>query len=1116
MIKLFHKISNLLPLLIFPLLLVYSNKTMGKWDNIERQKHKITIIASRIPLEELFKKIKSQTGFSVYNDFLTTRLDEKQKISVNFSKKSISEVMSFILSDKKDLTFIIVGNRIIIIKDNLSNEKISPKIHSDTTSSLVNINGKVVDDNGNPIPGATVKIKTGNLGTVTSDDGTFLLRSIEKGTIIVASSIGFESRDFIASDQKTVVKLNPYVNLLDEKLIIAYGSTTKRLSTGNVGSVKANDIATQPVGSPLMAIQGRVPGIVIQQSSGLPGSGFTVRIQGQNSYSQGNDPLYVIDGVPYISQLLPTYNTISGNSGIGGVTGNPLNYINPSDIESIEILKDADATAIYGSRAANGAVLITTKKGRSGEIRTDIRLQAGWSEVAKKLDLLDTKEYLIMRHEALKNDHISTPSSFDFDLNGTWDTTKSIDWQKKLIGKSAQYTDAQISVSGGNPLVQYLVGVGYHKENTVFPGDFSDTKGSVHFNINSNSSNQKFKLQLTGTYLYNNNNLPRTDPTLAALNLAPVAPEPYNPDGSLNWAPNASGATTFFSNPLAPLNQSSNNKTNNLTSNIVLGYEIIPGMTIKSTFGYNNLENYEISKIPLSNLSPESAQFSTRSTVFISNKINSWIVEPQVTFNYKISKGKFDAFIGTSITQQNSSQSNIVAGGFSNDLIMEDLTSAPSYYGTSINAVYKYTAIYGRATYNWQDEYILNLNARRDGSSRFGSENQFHNFGSIGVAWIFSQQAFAQKVLPFLSFGKIRTSFGTTGNDQIGDYLFLDLYRTQSVSGPAYQNLLGLTPSQLTNPYLQWEETRKFQVGLELGLIRDKVIVTGNYNLNRSSNQLVNSPLPIITGFGSVVRNFPAVIQNTGWEFTVNSTNLKLKNFIWTSSFNLTIPKNQLKSYYGVDKSTSLYIGKPISTLLLFHSAGVNDSTGVYQFTDSKGNLTTAPLDPDDRIIILNQDPKFYGGFQNNFSYKGFSLGIFFQFTKQIALDNISYGISTYPGFFYSGRGNQVSAVMNRWQKIGDNATHASFSTRSRQNQLQVLNSDAAWVDASYIRLKNISISWQIPDLWKKAMRINNLRFFANAQNLLTFTRYKGLDPESKSTGLPPLRTISVGAQVTF
>ncbi|HEX4849953.1 MAG TPA: TonB-dependent receptor plug domain-containing protein, partial [Puia sp.] len=352
------------------------------------------------------------------------------------------------------------------------------------------------------------------------------------------------------------------VSAIDEVQVIAYGTTTKRFNIGNVATVKAADIEKQPVQNPLLALQGRVPGVVVTQMTGINGGAVKVRIQGQNSFrADGLDPLIVIDGVPY-----PATTTSYMEYVVQG--GSPLNYINPSDIESISVLKDADATAIYGSRAANGAILITTKKGKTGKPKLFVDVQQGWGKVTRHVDMMNTRQYLDMRYEAYKNDGIDlaaqSVSSKNYDLK-FWDTTRYTDWQKELIGGAAQYTNINAGVSGGSANVQYLVSATYNRQTTVFPGNFSDKVGGLHFSLNGSSPNQRLRIQLSGSYQYNQNGLPGNDLTQSAVLLEPDAPKLYNEDGSLNWAQTASGRSTWTN----PLVNSLYTEFSNTTSNLV-------------------------------------------------------------------------------------------------------------------------------------------------------------------------------------------------------------------------------------------------------------------------------------------------------------------------------------------------------------------------------------------------------------------------------------------------------------------------------------------------------------------------------------------------------------------
>ncbi len=668
-------------------------------------------------------------------------------------------------------------------------------MESDTTTFNKQVTGKVVSADGIPLIGATVIVKNTNTGATTDAEGNFSIPISKPNTTILVRSVGFESRELVVKGKTLLVTLNMAVQSIEETVIKGYYSTTQRLNTGNVATVTGKEIGLQPVSNPLAALQGRVPGLFITQTTGVPGGAFNITIRGINSINNGIAPFFVVDGVPYTSQLLPNNagNILQPSVRNSLQGGNPLSFINPADIESITILKDADATSIYGSRAANGVILITTKKGKPGRTTVNFKVSSGISEVAKLPSMLNLKDYLQMRRQAFQNDGVTPTKSNAPDLL-LWDTTKTTDWGKKLIGSRAQFTNISSTVSGGSELIQYLIGGTYHKETTVFPGNFADRKGSIHFNLNTISANKKMTINLSGSYLIDDNKLPISDLT-RFINLPPNAPEPFNTDGTLNWA----NGTWPGNNPYAVTLQTYKSQTNNLVSNILLGYQILPGLQLKSNFGYSNMQIDEITTTPIRAQNPSGTPKTGNST-FTNNNVKSWIAEPQLNYQLNLGSGKVDALIGATF-QQNTSRGLIEsATGYTSDALLENIQAGANRNIMSFaNTLYKYSAIFGRVSYNLKDRYIINMTARRDGSSRFGENNKFHNFGSLGVAWVFSEEELLKRKVPLLSFGKIRASFGTTGSDQIGDYRFYDLFSTNFYT---YQGVVGLTPASLFQPEL--------------------------------------------------------------------------------------------------------------------------------------------------------------------------------------------------------------------------------------------------------------------------------------------------------------------------
>jgi TonB-dependent starch-binding outer membrane protein SusC len=1078
----------------------------------------VTISVKDAPLFSVLKAIEKQTGFTF---IVNSKLLQKAKpVSVTANNLPLQQVLDICFKEQP-LTYRIIDKVISVFVKEVRSDKTS---FTGPLPGVIDVSGKVMDESGSPLAGANVVEKGKQHGTTTNTDGVFVLKSVDENGSLEISYIGYQTLTVPINKRTTIaVAIRQSEASLQEVVINkGYYTETKRFSTGNVGIVAAKEIQNSPVNNPLLAIAGRVPGITVTQTTGLPGAGIVVQIQGMNSMRNLNYPLYVIDGVPYFSQNPGT--TIGGSLGNGilgksdpilGSQGNPLSYLNISDIESIEVLKDADATAIYGSRASNGAILITTKKGRAGQMKFDLNIQQGWGKVGHFLDLLSTKEYLEMRNEGKKNDN-DPIGSRDYDLNGLWDTTRNTNWQDVLIGGTAKYSQYNASMSGGSAQIQYLFGGTYHRETTVFPGDFSYRSGSVHFSLNAASVNQRLKFQLSSNYMVNKSNLPGLDFTQYIF-LAPVAPALYNNDGTLNWMPRSNG-TSSWTNPFSPLYNLYESKTTSLISNAVLRYEILPRLEIKTNFGYTTLGSNEFTGNLINSIRPESRATYERNAAFSDNNAKSWIVEPQINYSVNFLKGKVNVLLGGSIQQQENQGTQILASGQPNDQSLKSISTATNLilFGEEMFN-YKYTGYFSRLNYNWQDKYILNVTGRRDGSSRYGSRNMFHNFGSIGLAWIFTQEPLIQKALPFLNFGKLRGSYGTTGNDQIGDYKYLSLYNVTTPENP-YQGITSLAPSGLTNPYIQWEETKKIQSGLDLGFLKDRINISVTYTRNRSSNQILSYNLPSITGFQGIVSNLPALLQNSSWEFSLNSKNIHSQHFNWSTYFNVTIPQNKLVKFPDLETSSyrSQYIiGKPIGILKMHQFYGVDQTTGQYYINDRNGKPTLSPSDSD-LTKVASPFPKLYGGFQNTFQFYGFELDFLVQFVKQKGVDFLDQGTAfgLVPGVFSSGKGNQTRRVLGRWQKPGDKTDVERYSSKY---SVWGYAGDLSYRDVSFIRLKNVSISYQLKSKWLNKGMVRNCKIYLNAQNVFTITNYHGLDPENTNVlALPPLRVVTAGLQIGF
>lgn len=1079
---------------------------------------KLTFSKKGATLEQIFTEIKKQTGYNVV--YSSKQLDDSKTLDVNFKNTALKDVLE-LLEKKQGIEYSL---------DDL-NISIKPKEPS-FLERLVNrwnridVNGKVVDENGRPIIGATIQSKTTNRSTISDAGGNFILKDIEDGSVLIISVIGYEKKEVSAKKSLGIIRMVVTTNPLDEVRVVAYGATSNRLTVGNSGGIKATEIEKHPVQNVLAALQGQVAGIDIQQRSGVPGAGFRVTIQGRNSIQSGGDPLYVVDGIPYIAQLssLGLNEGITGSSdagvGVSGAPGNPLNYLDPSQIESIEVLKDASATSIYGSRGANGVILITTKKGKPGATKVDADIRQGWATVANRVNLLNTQQYIAMRKEAFKNNNIALTASNAYDILGLygWDISRTVDWQDKLLGGTAHDFAPQLNISGGTAKTQYLIGFGYRRHTTVTSGDFSDKRGSLNLNLSTASSDDRFRLQANINSMVDNNQLQVEDLVTAALRLPPTAPEIYNPDGSLNWAYDAGGNTTWPSgNPLAVLERRYRNRATNIISSLGLTYQLLRGLDLRLKSGYNYFQNTEVQTSPNTYYDPNVWIYVTRSAQYADANISSFNIEPQLAYDRKLGPGFFSGLLGYTIYQESREANKFTGRGHNSDALLFDKRSALTMTvdGTE-NSVYKYDAIFGRFNYRIKDRYLLELSGRRDGSSRFGPESRYHLFYSIGGGWIFSEEDLIKNSLPFLSFGKIKVSYGTTGNDQVGNYSFLDLYVPNTGVVP-YQSTTSFTVNQLYNPYLHWELTKKFNLGLDLAFVKEKVLLSVNYIRNTSSDLIFDYGVPSTVGFGVIKTNLNAEIANKSWEFSVQAKLLDT-DFKWSLNANWTLPSSKLLRFEGLETSSlsSTYsIGQPVGAVFNLHFLGLNPLTGRPVYQDVNGNPTENPVLNLDGVKIAGQTLGF-GGLSNSFSYKGLQLSFQLRVVNRYTTEYIALPSLGNPGRL--GINQPVTVLDSRWQKPGDQAAIPAFVTTLSSYQSTLASSDMGRVNNWFVRFKNVSLSYQLAQKWSKKIGASRIALYSNIENLGFWSKSKlvGFDPETGYTSIPMLFTVTAGVKAQF
>ena len=1059
---------------------------------------KIDLQAENATMKSVLMELTKKTGYTFL--FKENEIAKAGPVSINLKQKDISEILIQLFSDQP-FTYGIKG-KIVSIK---------PKIRTKGNVLLQStIRGRVTDSIGNGLEGVVVELESTSLRTATDKHGYYVLNDILVGGNIVFRLIGYETEKLAANRPEINIVLNQVVNELSEVVVSkGYYTTTRELNTGSVSSVGSEILQRQPVSDPLLALAGRVPGLYISQNNGVPGSSVNFSLRGRNSIANGNNPLFVIDGVPYLSEYP------SGAPLIGLAAGqiSPFANIPMHSIESIDVLKDADATAIYGSRGANGVILITTKKSKEAKTSVTVDFNSGAGAIARKMDFLNTAEYLAIRREAFANDGVPYRPT-DYDVNGTWDTTRYTDWSDVMIGNTARLTNTSIGIQGGTANTQFSLSGSYRNETTVFPGENRNRKYGTHFRINHHSEDNKFQISYSALVSNMNLRLPNADYT-DYLTLAPNAPNVYNADGSLNWE------NSTWENPLFLLNLRATTYTNNLNNDLSLSYQILKGLSVSSHFGFNNSGRKTKNIEPFDNYDPDVPILpSYRRHTTGEQNTRSWIIEPALQYDVRFAKNLFNVLVGSTFQDSQTEGIRVSGSGFSSDALIENLSAATTI-GVSATGTsqYRYSALYSRIGYNYDDKYLLNLTGRRDGSSRFGPGRQFGNFWSVGGAWLFTKESFFPKN-ELLNFGKLRASYGITGNDQLGDYKYLSAYSSNGTpsTGNSYQGVSGLTPIQHTNPNYGWEEVKKIETALELGLLNNRVQLNFNWYLNRTNNQLVGYPLPLFTGYGSVQENLPAVVQNSGTEVEFQANLLTKKNLVWTLDVNFSLPRNKLVSYPDMESSSyvnTYKIGKPLTGRFLYQFTGLDSKTLIPTFLDRNGDGLYRSAD--DRIFTF-VGQKAHAGLNNSFTIaRTFQIDIFLQYVNQ---NGYQYYGQSYPG-------NSGNPGNNLPKFVLEDSSPFKYYTRSSATEAGAAytilgQSDGVLGDASFLRLKNVSISWTMPQHLTDHLFLKVVKFYAQGQNLLTITDYKGLDPEigrssgSSTLSLPVLRMGTLGILLTL
>jgi TonB-linked SusC/RagA family outer membrane protein len=1003
----------------------------------------------------------------------------------------------------------------------------------------VPVSGRVTDAKGEPLPGVTVLVKGTTNGTSTDANGNFSLSAPENSTLVF-SSVGFKTQELAVTGATSTIaiRLSDDQQALNEVVVVGYGTQTRQDLSTSVASVGGAALARQPVAGFDQALQGQAPGVQVTAPSGAPGAGINVRVRGNASLSLNGSPLYVIDGVP----VLPDYQQ---EITVGNQRINPLNTINPNDIESIDVLKDGAAAAIYGVRAANGVVVITTKRGKVGQSQVGLSVYYGQQKLRKKLEVLNSAQFAQELREINANGGVAPPNFNDPSLNN------NTDWQDEVY-RTASIQNYQLNISGGSEKTRYYVAGGYFKQEGI-----SLNSGFDRFNFKINLEQTVSKKFRVGTNLNtsrtNNNGSVRSE--LALGNSGTVL-------GALSQIPNIAVRNANGTYALNPFNQSDNPVGNLLESsnraivyqaigNIYGEFDILKNLRVRSSLGIDfrtQTENQFLTR---------NYPGSTGRAQTATNQQVIWLLENTLTYNPTLGdKHHLTLLAGQSMQQSDRFTSGATTRDFSANLPYlsggSTVVGIPGSYEDS----WALLSYFARANYDFDGKYLLSASLRADGTSRFVNKYRFGYFPAVSAAWRVSKENFFPQD-GIVSDLKLRASFGANGNQEIYTYQRFSRYSTGYLyQGTGSTIVGGITQSNIGNNDLRWETTYQYNGGLDFSMLNNRLTFTFDIYSKQTKDLLLDVPIPLSTGAevpngsNAVVTQNIGKVQNRGIEIGLVTTNVLAKDngFGWTTNFNVSGNRNKIVDLglqtdaAGVVSNRNIIAGERISQVgqplgaFYGHTVqgivqsdaegqglatqnGNRPKAGDIRFVDTNGDgaITDA-----DRTIIGNPNPKAFAGVTNNFSYKGIELSVFFQgqFGNQI------YNQTRQVLESQSDPYNQSTRVLNHWTPTNTNTD----IPRPVRNDPQGNNRfSTRWLeDGSYVRLKNVTLAYNIPTTLSKRAAIQNLRVYVTGQNLITWTKYLGYDPEvsadpfsstafGRDYGVyPQARTYTVGINATF
>jgi TonB-linked SusC/RagA family outer membrane protein len=982
---------------------------------------------------------------------------------------------------------------------------VQQQLQSAESADSITVEGTVTSDSTNkPLPGVSVLLKGTQRGTTTDAKGRYSLKiPTGEGPVLSFSFVGYKTQEVAVEGRQTIdIILKKEVAEMDDVVVVGYGTQRRQDLTGSVSSVSSTDIQKQSVTSAEEALQGQISGVQVTKNSGAPGGGSTVRIRGTNSIRAGNNPLYVIDGLP-----------IGGGS---SPSQNPLSLINPQDIVSIEVLKDASATAIYGARGANGVVMVTTKQGDQGDAQVSFEAKYGVNQIRNKIDLLNTQQFVGLANEAAAND------GDDPVFANSPDRYPNTDWQDEVL-RSAPRQNYQLSVSGGNEDTRYALSANFLDEEGILVGS-GYQRGSFRINFDKQISD-KFSIGNNLIVSRARYNLVETGGrglsgiVSGVLQIPSVVPVKDENGNYLFKTEN----TIERDNPVASaLEKTNTSKQFKGVGNIYAKYMLAEGLEARVSIGGNlsyDKENYFAPKNTL-----EGQQNNSFAEVSTSQRFR-WVNENTLTYNKEFAElhdlTVLGGFTLEKVTGEDllGASSGFVTDAFTyNNLNAGETPNNPST-GASTSTLASYLS---RVNYNFDDRYLLTLTGRVDGSSRFGSGNKYGFFPSGALAWRVSEEAFMQQQDLFNNL-KLRLSYGITGNQEIGNYAALtQLGNSQVTFGDRIA--VGINPASLGNEDLQWEKTEQYNLGLDVGLINSRISLTADAYHKKTTDLLLQRRVSRYTGYSQYLDNIGST-ENQGFEVSLKTQNISKSNFSWSTSINYSMNRNKVLE---LADDEPMYVGTPISfasgqSFRVLQEGGSlgtfygYEYGGVYADQQAVDNSeialeNTQPGDPylkdisgpdgnpdgnidaNDRTIIGDAFPDFTFGFTNNFFYEGFDLSIFIQGSY----GNDVLNMNTLRLESTRGYTNQTTDVLNRWTPDNRN-TDIPRADRSRTSAGQTAMraiSNRLIEDGSYLRLKNITLGYTFPVNWTQTLGTRSVRLYVSGQNLFTVTKYSGYDPD--------------------